>query len=360
MLICWPLWTYSVDRLLPPIPLGFDLEPSMPLNGLNLVLMVASFVGLIGGSITEKPIWFWAGLLGLGILILLDINRFQSWLHFYLIIWLFYAISLRSLSSDNRLATLQLSFIAVYFWSGVHKLHPHFYENTYQWMMSIHAVTKPISQNQVLSVFPGLVEAILGLLLWPLKTRKYATWGLIFMHLFILSALVADGWNVVVWPWNVFMIISLVLLFIKTPNQQTIKFNKLDKLFKPIYLIVCVFLPFLFFFNSNLANMAFSMYCGRTVEGRLIVPAQSLHCFDASLKNEFEKFKDIDNLQSLDLDAWADKAFNTPIVSNQYLYKRLAMYYRHCAPDSIGLAIRNYSVFEKKPITDVYLAKDLE
>jgi hypothetical protein len=90
------------------------------------------------------------------------------------------------------------------------------------------------------------------------------------------------------------------------------------------------------------------------------VPAQSLHCFDASLKNEFEKFKDIDNLQSLDLDAWADKAFNTPIVSNQYLYKRLAMYYRHCAPDSIGLAIRNYSVFEKKPITDVYLAKDLE
>jgi uncharacterized membrane protein YphA (DoxX/SURF4 family) len=234
----------------------------MPLNGLNLVLMVASFVGLIGGSITEKPIWFWAGLLGLGILILLDINRFQSWLHFYLIIWLFYAISLRGLSSDNRLATLQLSFIAVYFWSGVHKLHPHFYENTYQWMMSIHAVTKPISQNQVLSVFPGLVEAILGLLLWPLKTRKYATWGLIFMHLFILSALVADGWNVVVWPWNVFMIISLVLLFIKTPNQQTIRFNKLDKLFKPIYLITCVFLPFLFFFNSNLANMAFT-YCAR-------------------------------------------------------------------------------------------------
>jgi hypothetical protein len=360
MLICWPLWTYSTDRLLPPIPLGFDLEAGRFLNGLNVLLVAASFLGLIGGLVTEKPLWFWAGLLGFGVLIILDINRFQSWLHFYLIIWLFYALSFKDVDFSNRLSILQFGFIAVYFWSGVHKLHPHFYTNTYQWMMSILAVTKPISQNQVLSVFPGLVEAMLGLLLWPLKTRKYATLGLIVMHLFILSALVADGWNVVVWPWNVFMIVSLFLLFIKTPNQQSLNFNTLNKKLKSIYLITCVILPFLFLFNTDLANMAFSMYCGRTVDGKLIVPSQSLHCFDGSLKEEFETFKDIDNLQSLDLDTWAGKAFNTPIVSSQYLYKRLAKHYAHCAPDSIGLIIKKYNFFEKKPITEVYLAKDLE
>lgn len=148
-----------------------------------------------------------------------DQNRLQPW--HYQFIFMFIAILLNQGSRQKAVQGIVLITISIYFFSGLQKLNPHFIQTIW----SVHILQTffdlpgYVAHNPLVAGAGYLVpvmEIAGGLGLLFSKTMKAAAYLLISMHLFILLFLGPFGlnFNIVVWPWNLLMILLLYALFI--------------------------------------------------------------------------------------------------------------------------------------------------
>ena len=267
ILISWKLW-FPFGREFPMMSAFSWLDFSLGLVGdgiLSLGLLVA--LAFIAIDKQRKPAIILA-ISCLFVLILEDITRFQPWVYTQGTILILIAFN-KTGREKAILSGAMLVVALVYIWSGIQKFNLGFIRDTFPWFLSAYGLDFQSVSNQTIGDFNyifiivPLVEFSIGLFLLIHKTRKIAIIAGIVMHLFVLLSLGPTGhnWNMVVWPWNLSLIVFLILYY--APKDE-IRISQGIQSFRMNFVVLILFglMPafnFLGYWDDALSG---SMYSG--------------------------------------------------------------------------------------------------
>ena len=330
MLLSANLW-FPTDRSYPTIPLLYFLDfnlgtiiTSLFSGGFLASFACASF------SLKWKKQALGIGLFFLLVLTLEDINRFQAWVYIYTALLGIITWHLWLKQPSKSLISLQFILAMVYFWTGVQKLNIQFITDVYPWLVSVFEVTKSLEQYPSLGYGVGLFEILIGVLLLQPKAQKTGVLLGTFLHLGILSLLIKDNWNTVVYPWNVAMIALLFILFWKKKDTKLASTEPQKT--RPNLFILALFgiLPFFDLFQFIPHCLALGMYSGTSMECDLILLDEGItDCIAPELQGKLLYLSDTQSM--LSLDDWGGANLNIPPFASDRVYRTVAKEFCACA-----------------------------
>ena len=223
LLISSPLW-HNFARDFPVIPATSWLpQLGSPFDAARFILLLASVIAAI---FLRKHRWPLA--LTLTLLLWLGLEdrvRWQPWPYQYALCLLPFLFDIPS----ANLRIQRIVLVAIYLWSGIHKLTPAFprlFEGTLaKPAFDAAGDTFLTTVLHALGHTAGPLEiAIAVLLAIPnSKSRKTACLLAAALHLTILVWFALDGRNIVVWPWNLAMVTLVYLAFWPREKPATTK-----------------------------------------------------------------------------------------------------------------------------------------
>jgi hypothetical protein len=274
MALCYKLWLG--ERNFPVVPV-FDFLPRLQ-HPFDFILPAVAFVLLLCIVFFRYAQKLIIAYICISILLsLLDLNRWQPWFYQYLM--MFVALSFYNFRCDNvRLqnaitGVFKIMIAAIYFWSGLHKLNPRFLSDTFPWLM------EPVMSALKIDTMDGLIflgkgfplfETLTGICLLIPPIKKAAVICAVLMHVFILFVLSPFGhnYNPVVWPWNIAMILFVILLFF---NDSKSMLTEMRTAFHythlKIVIALFVLMPLLNCFNLWDSYLSHNLYSGNTSNG---------------------------------------------------------------------------------------------
>jgi uncharacterized membrane protein YphA (DoxX/SURF4 family) len=279
MSLSFKLWLGN--RNFPVAPL-FSFLPELN-HPLDIILLCSTGILLLCIILFRKSQGFVIAFVIIGILLgLMDQNRWQPWYYQYLL--MFFLLSFFNYRCDDMkhqtaiVSTFKLMIAAVYFWSGLQKLNPHFLSDTYPWLME--PVTNYLGEKftnkiQFLGYAFPLIETLTGICLLIPALQKAAAISALLMHTFILFVLspLGHNYNPVVWPWNLAMIAFVLVLFYNENITDLLKFRNSFRYFSSKLAIgLFVFAPLLNFFNIWDSYLSHNLYSGNTSNGVVYFP----------------------------------------------------------------------------------------
>lgn len=254
--------------------------------------------------------------------VMLDYVRWQPWEYEYLFILLMYIINKKS---EKFISVIAFMLIALYAYSGIHKLNHGFlvqvWDNMILRSLGHFHVSQQNSKLFYLGYLLGIIELIAAAGLIFKRTRSYATITLILMHLFNLYWLGPLGmnYNVVVWPWNVAMICFLYFLFIRQKGIQ------LSDAFKGMNILVPFFwglMPALNFVNCWDHYLSGSLYSGKLTLMGVCVDARTIPELGQFVSsNDFHHMCEGKSL--VKVQSWALKELNVPPYPELRVYQKI-------------------------------------
>ncbi len=243
------------------IPSPLDIALYLSLFGLLLVIAVvrrpAMAIGLFAAIMCTMAVF--------------DQSRWTPWLYQYLIMLGVVGVSHVAPDQDVDFTaafnTCRVIVVCVYFWSGMQKLGTDFSVRVFPW------IVKPIGHflpdwaitrmNMVGFIVPFVEISIAFGLLIPC-VRRLAIYLGIAMHAFILLVIGPLGmrYNSVVWPWNVAMVLLLLLLFWAEPtlSAREILWPRGVGL-RAVAILLIGICPAFSFFDLWDQELSFALYC---------------------------------------------------------------------------------------------------
>jgi uncharacterized membrane protein len=223
-LIGWRMFTtYRVFPTAPVMNL-FDNVPS-PVHTFLFILSVLLLLLLLAAPLNK--VFLLCLLLCEVFSSLLDQNRLQPWDYQYMFILFIYLVN--DLKTGKATAAFLVILASTYVYGGLGKLNTGFLHTIWTKMLLeqfLHVPSKSalLPWVQSMGYLAGFFELTAGLCLLFNKTRKISAGALIVMHLFILVFLGPLGlrYNIVVWPWNIAMIVYLYLAGFKTEKDNAL------------------------------------------------------------------------------------------------------------------------------------------
>jgi uncharacterized membrane protein YphA (DoxX/SURF4 family) len=219
LLISRPLWLTARDY--PHVPIIPDLpQPAEPLAQL---LFWGALLALTAGVAAPRPDRSIGVVLAItAAWAVLDQTRWQPYILTYVAAGVSLLLAARSPTRDtSAFSPLQLALACTYVWSGLHKFNRTYAEYdfvytagpVFRWI-GVDPADAP-SAVAAAALTTAAVEVLVGIGLLVPRTRRVAVAGAVAIHAFILLMLgpLGRGTNVVVWPWNVFTGVAVVLLF---------------------------------------------------------------------------------------------------------------------------------------------------
>jgi hypothetical protein len=280
MLISIPLWLTERDYPLLPLIPGLPALPA-PWDKVFFGVLLLSLV-LAFRFFRSATGLFLAGAL---FSFLSDQNRGQPWLYMY---WIMLLLALQR--APAALVSCRVALSGVYVWGGIQKLNSAFQEVAVPWFVSPASDWLP---SACLPALRGLlatapfVEIFIGLGLWIPSLRRPAIVAAFLIHLSALLFLgpLGHSYNFVVWPWNVAMLVLVLVLFPAGASLGTV--FHLRRAWCALTLLVLFWLlpifsysghwPSYFSFALYSANLARAeIYLGDSVRQRL---PESMQCF---------------------------------------------------------------------------------
>jgi hypothetical protein len=267
ILMCWKLW-FPIDRGFPMISSFRWLDFSIGVAG-DCLLSFALLISLLFIAIDRRrnP----AIIMTLGfllILILEDVNRFQPWVYTQgaiLVLILFNREGREKATVSGAL--LVVAFM--YMWSGIQKFNLGFLQDTFPWMLSAFGFDFQIPVGQTpgpihyLFILVPIIELSMGLFLLVSKTRNLGIIAGLIMHSFVLLSLGPTGhnWNRVVWPWNLSLMLFLLVYY--SPREPLNIYQEF-KSYRLNYIVLVLFglLPVLNFFGYWDDTLSGALYSG--------------------------------------------------------------------------------------------------
>lgn len=318
--IGWRMWT--TYRLFPTTPV-FEKLDSIPAL-ISTLLFVISF-SLIVLLLFNKNKLILISLLVIEIFIcLLDQNRWQPWEYQCLFIIFIFIVN----TDKQKLIIASFSFIllSTYIYSGLNKLNPRFLQTVWDPIIlgSFFKVPLIIARQHYLyfsGYFLGFFELLAGTGLLFSKTQKPAAKALILMHFFILVLLGPLGlnYNIIVWPWNIAMMLYLYIIFLKR-NEGTFTFKPVFQGWNKLVFIAWGILPVLYFFGRWDGFLSSEMYSGKS-------PMMIICIQDTSKCKQLRKFcknkgyKFCDGKANIELQDWAITETNVIPAPEIRIYK---------------------------------------
>jgi len=332
------LWT-SVNRAFPFVPFltfwprEFDLF-TFPVF---ILLLLGLLILLIR---PDKNIGLWCFGFSLLFLLLQDLTRLQVWV--YHLTWLLFLLFLKK---DQQDLWPRLAMLALYFWSGFHKLNLYFLSDTFPWFLEKAGIFSFLGEYQILGLLVALFELGIAFgLYWP-KTRKWAAIIAIAFHVVVLFLLGPFGhnWNEVVWPWNLAMMILLYCFFIQEEKSGSLNpFPAIRGYY--FYLLPFVFLLILPGFNAFRLwdeQLSFKMYAGTNPEGIFYFDQRDQNCFSNAPIIHRSLSPAGHHTGRFILDDFAFQELKVPPYASERRLQQVGQYFCNCLtyPQHAGLEI---------------------
>ena len=227
ILLSQSLW-YDTNRHFFLVPI-FGFLPLDFGNIGNMFLFAGLLISLIAGGFYFKKKSLIPIILLISIFFLQDMTRIQAWGYQYFLTFLVLFIDWPQNFLDEEkqikkhLLALQWIMIFTYFWSGVQKFNPHYVEAVHPWLFSAFEWSKPYAEIGNWAYWTAAFETLVGIGSIFQRTRKTAVFAGLGMHFFILLMIGPWGedWNSVVYPWNIVMMVLLIILFFRKPKNVT-------------------------------------------------------------------------------------------------------------------------------------------
>lgn len=262
--------------------------------------------------------------------ILLDQNRLQPWFYIYsimLLVLFFYNWRIDNVNNYySFFIILQVCLAAVYVYSGLQKFNPAFIQETYPWfikpLQAVFSERQMISLNKTGYVIP-FYEIALGLMLLTKPIRYIAIPMAICLHLaiVILMGPLGNNYNSVVWPWNIFMILLVILLF---SGKTTERYFAISHLFKlPVFYLVLVLfwiMPAFNLFNKWETYLSFSLYSGNNHDGKIILSNKAYENLPLYIKHYVKRESDIYILYPK---RWCLEELNAPMYPERRIFDKV-------------------------------------
>ncbi|MEM9160385.1 MAG: hypothetical protein AAGB46_15170, partial [Verrucomicrobiota bacterium] len=172
------------------------------------------------------------------------------------------------------------------------------------------------------------IEILMAIGLVFHRTRRLSIIVVILTHVSILLLLgPAKGYisNSVVWPWNLVMILLVLLLF-RQKEASPFAFLKFKKLRYVAFAVALLVLPapILFHLNAWDRYLSFNLYSGQQKRILVKIEAATLPYVPDSWAPYLLDPQADDGHQILSAAAWTNKELNTPFVSEWRLLRRFA------------------------------------
>jgi hypothetical protein len=324
------LWVAS--RFFPTAPLS-EFLPPIPAS-LDYIWFGTLWVCLFAMAIAPKPqLFIWTFILLVGGLSAWDQNRWQPWCYQYL--FMIGALNcypwgrVDATRQEAVLNVCRLVVASIYFWSGVQKMNVIFFEETFPWMLD------PLTEN----IAPPMreivhsagyavpfIESAIGLALLTQIFRAMAIGLAIAMHVFILLCMgpLGQNWNTIVWPWNLAMILFVLILFVQTRelSLRAILFAR-NFLWHKVALLLFGVMPFFSFFNLWDSYLSSALYSGNITKAYLFVEEN----IREKLPPEVQKFAQKTGSRmgyKLDIVHWANQEIGVLPYPEARIYRQIA------------------------------------
>ncbi len=316
MMVAPKIW-FS-ERLFPLIPFFDGIPvPNFTFDVILISLFVLSFLGFL-----FRPNWKLGGIV-IAIYVfwvLLDQNRIQPF--YFEIIFMVLALTQFANNPKRVKQCILLILIGTYFWSGMHKWNPIFFE---KWA---HGLSKriPFVPQWMRIAFTYAVpflEASFGVFLIFVKTRKLGIWLITIMHAIIIKTFVVSGYGYIVFPMTFFNVFVLFYLF----YNSSFSFNDVFEINHPKSLVLlCIAIVFpafnlLGFYDHILAFSYFSgkpKYCKIHFESPKAIEVLPEH-IKLNVKQEAEDYY-------IDLNEWSGRTIGVIVYPEKRVYLKVQRY----------------------------------
>ena len=251
--------------------------------------------------------------------VLQDLLRFQPYTYMY-----FFTIVLAVFFTSRSIDALKIMVASVYFWGGFHKINATFFLKTFPGFIEPF-YTFP-KEPSLLAALIALViflvpvfEAAIGLLLlFCPRQRRLATRMAFIMLVVVLTCLGLEGdtWNIIVWPWNIYLFLLAVMLFYKPAAADDTARFRFDT---PTLATIALFslTPAFALFGWGHSYPAFKLYSGNTKRAEVIF-AQDENI--ARLPGNLGQL--VGRARTLSLVDWTAHEFELVVYPESYVFRR--------------------------------------
>jgi hypothetical protein len=262
-----------------------------------------------------------------------DQTRLQPWFYNYILILFVLLFYRYRVDEPNNYTTvfisLQLLVALIYIFSGIQKMNVHFVPDTFEWMIS--AFDNILSKRQlgIITKFGYVIpylEISIGILLLVRQARFIIVPVVILMHVLILIMLGPTGkaYNSVVWPWNIIMIVLVLLLFAHVKKER---FFDIAFLFKGLsfYIVMTLMAIFPIFSLNNQYDsyLSSSLYSSNLNNCQLLLSDKAYN----NLPPYIQKFcSKKDSVNALNIKHWCSDELNVPCVPEYRIFKNVQRY----------------------------------
>jgi hypothetical protein len=318
LLLSPKLWVST--RIYPLTPVVQFLKPlPYPLDYAVYILLLALLAVTAAARGLPSPRWWIAAsVLLLAALCAQDQSRLQPWCYQYA----FMLAALAFANTDTSLNVCRLIVAAIYFWSGAQKLNPYFAPGAFTWLAHPLAAHFPALAIKTGYAAP-FVEMACAIGLLTRRFRMPAIVGLIAMHAGILLAIgpLGHGFNTVVWPWNIAMVVFLLLLFRHSETRgREILWG--PGRFQRLVLVLFGLAPALSFFNLWDSYLSAALYSGNKNQGAVYMSAGVAEHLPDEVDDDVSE--EADGIDKLLVNDWSFDELNAPAYPEVRVYKNVA------------------------------------
>lgn len=316
------------ERLLPSIPVIKIAPP----QGTGITLVIIFITALLATCFSKRREAPAVVIFSATALIFLDQLRLQPWVYLYLLLLIPFAFG----SGDRTtVSSFYLIVIAgIYIWSGVHKINIHFLDGNYASNLEFvlgYKIKNDADVIRSLGYGVGLVEMSVGVSLLFDLTRRVAIFGVILMHLLIITFVVfhrAVSDSIVI-PWNLTMIVLNVATFypLRSPFE-ILRSERLKDKFATGFAVLLVWIcPALNFVGLWDHFPSFSLYSNKVSMFYVAIHEDEVHKIDQRLTKYFVAIPGLQGGHLLDIHWWSEDELNVPFYPEKRAFRELSSYF---------------------------------
>jgi hypothetical protein len=323
LLMSQSLWT-GENRTLPLVPI-LPVNLTLPVV-IGKILFYAMLALLAGAGLSTRPGRYTTAFLALTIVLcLLDYSRCQTWFYQYCFMLGLLSYWRNEEGVKTALDSCRVVVASAYLWGGIWKLNARFLGDTFSWFIQPLFPGIYGTMAQVLALPVPVMEICTSVALFFRRTRVPAIVFCFAMHILILICIGPTGRNInqIVWPWNIFMIIFVVLLFARTESVtpgQILKWRGASV--HTLTLALFALAPILNIWNLWESNFSFFLYSGNQAAGFIYMLPETYQKLPPAIKKGCTR-KDVDQ-HILILNAWAMSDLNVVVYPEPRVIRKIA------------------------------------
>ena len=326
IIFTWPLWLNERGFPLAPVQALPNLTPFISVLFISAILLLLGLLILFPENQKFLVVIFILAIVEA----LYDQNRWQPWFYQYLLmlfLLLFYKKGTEKKNGNEEIILngFRLIVCGIYFWSGIQKFNPDFFDSTCYWL------TEPLGKyfgssfahltGSAVKIIP-VVEIFIAFGLMIQRTRKIAVFMAIAMHVYIILLTTPLGWNYnyAILPWNLAMITFLLLLFRNSVNVSLkIVLNTIrTKYVLPVFILTWIMPAFSLFAKWD-SYLSASLYSGNSDNAYIYISKKINDSLPPYLKEKVHVQKD--TLYYLYVNEWAMETMHVPAYPETHVFQ---------------------------------------